>query len=167
MQTAYLSRRFNVVLVDWKKLTHYPCYFSALGNTKLVAQCTAQVRNMFYAQNRLLRTCVFFWMLHSIEVQYDACQLFLLNMILITQIIRMHKQNPLQLALFIHQPHRGPHNLTPYTVASLNEISYVCVRCLRHMICCKCTNSAHCHSKWYEMMSICMCVCVCAFLSIK
>lgn len=44
---AYLSRRFNVVLVDWKKLTHYPCYFSALGNTKLVAQCTAQVRKFF------------------------------------------------------------------------------------------------------------------------
>lgn len=41
--TAYLSRNFNVVLVDWKKLTYYPCYFSALGNTKLVAQCTAQV----------------------------------------------------------------------------------------------------------------------------
>lgn len=42
--TAYLSRDFNVVLVDWKKLTYYPCYFSALGNTKLVAQCTAQVK---------------------------------------------------------------------------------------------------------------------------
>lgn len=33
-----------MVLVDWKKLTYYPCYFSALGNTKLVAQCTAQVK---------------------------------------------------------------------------------------------------------------------------
>lgn len=50
--TAYLSRNFNVVLVDWKKLTHYPCYFSALGNTKLVAQCTAQVKieNQFLLQ---------------------------------------------------------------------------------------------------------------------
>lgn len=44
---AYLSRHFNVVLVDWKKLTYYPCYFSALGNTKLVAQCTAQVSFRF------------------------------------------------------------------------------------------------------------------------
>ncbi|XP_031636935.1 phospholipase A1-like [Contarinia nasturtii] len=43
LKDAYLSRGFNVVLVDWKKLTYYPCYFSALGNTKLVAQCTAQV----------------------------------------------------------------------------------------------------------------------------
>lgn len=43
---AYLSRNFNVVLVDWKKLTYYPCYFSALGNTKLVAQCTAQVNHL-------------------------------------------------------------------------------------------------------------------------
>lgn len=41
--TAYLSRRFNVVLVDWRKLAYYPCYFSALRNIKLVAQCTAQV----------------------------------------------------------------------------------------------------------------------------
>lgn len=47
MCTAYLSRNFNVVLVDWKKLTYYPCYFSALGNTKLVAQCTAQVNNQW------------------------------------------------------------------------------------------------------------------------
>jgi len=43
LKDAYLSRDFNVVMVDWKKLTYYPCYFSALGNTKLVAQCTAQI----------------------------------------------------------------------------------------------------------------------------
>lgn len=40
---AYLSRDFNVVMVNWQRITFYPCYFSALSNTKLVGQCTAQV----------------------------------------------------------------------------------------------------------------------------
>lgn len=48
LTAAYLSRNFNVVLVDWKKLTYYPCYFSALANTKLVAQCAAQVRQITF-----------------------------------------------------------------------------------------------------------------------
>lgn len=40
---AYLSRHYNVLAVDWYQLTQYPCYITALANTKLVAQCTAQV----------------------------------------------------------------------------------------------------------------------------
>lgn len=54
---AYLSRNFNVILVDWKKLTYYPCYFSALGNTKLVAQCTAQVSFMKFCFFRQKVAC--------------------------------------------------------------------------------------------------------------
>lgn len=42
--SAYLSRNYNVLAVDWYRLTQYPCYIPALANTKLVAQCTAQVR---------------------------------------------------------------------------------------------------------------------------
>lgn len=41
--TAYLSRHYNVIAVDWYRLTQYPCYITALANTRLVAQCTAQV----------------------------------------------------------------------------------------------------------------------------
>lgn len=40
---AYLSRKFNVIMVSWTRLTFYPCYLSALSNTKLVGQCAAQV----------------------------------------------------------------------------------------------------------------------------
>lgn len=42
-RTAYLSRHYNVIAVDWYRLTQYPCYITALANTRLVAQCTAQV----------------------------------------------------------------------------------------------------------------------------
>jgi hypothetical protein len=34
---------FSCISVDWEALTSYPCYLSSLSNTKLVAQCTAQV----------------------------------------------------------------------------------------------------------------------------
>lgn len=40
---AYLSRKFNVIMISWTRLTFYPCYLSALSNTKLVGQCAAQV----------------------------------------------------------------------------------------------------------------------------
>lgn len=40
---AYISREFNVITVNWRELTVYPCYLTALTNTRLVAQCTAQV----------------------------------------------------------------------------------------------------------------------------
>lgn len=30
-------------MVDWEPLTKFPCYLSALQNTKLVAQCTAHL----------------------------------------------------------------------------------------------------------------------------
>lgn len=43
LPSAYLSRHYNVLAVDWYQLTQYPCYITALANTKLVAQCTAQV----------------------------------------------------------------------------------------------------------------------------
>lgn len=29
--------------VDWEPLTKFPCYLSALSNTRVVAQCTAQL----------------------------------------------------------------------------------------------------------------------------
>lgn len=41
---AYLSREYNVIAVDWETLTKYPCYLTSLSHTKLVSQCTAQVR---------------------------------------------------------------------------------------------------------------------------
>ena len=41
---AYLNRGdSNVILVDWGDLTRFPCYLTALSNTKLVAQCAAQM----------------------------------------------------------------------------------------------------------------------------
>nr|CAD7266426.1 unnamed protein product [Timema shepardi] len=42
IRNAYLSRGdYNVFTVDWEPLTIFPCYLSALSNTKLVAQCSA------------------------------------------------------------------------------------------------------------------------------
>lgn len=32
-----------LISVDWERLTNYPCYLSSISNTKLVAQCTAQL----------------------------------------------------------------------------------------------------------------------------
>ncbi|CAG9802401.1 unnamed protein product [Chironomus riparius] len=43
LKDAYISKQYNVIAVDWEKLTTYPCYLSSLSNTKLVAQCTAQL----------------------------------------------------------------------------------------------------------------------------
>ncbi|KAF4517959.1 hypothetical protein B566_EDAN005326 [Ephemera danica] len=44
IKRAYLNRGdYNVVLVDWGDLTKFPCYLTALSNTKLVAQCAAQM----------------------------------------------------------------------------------------------------------------------------
>lgn len=39
---AYTERGdYNVLTVDWGTLTKFPCYLSALSNTRLVAQCSA------------------------------------------------------------------------------------------------------------------------------
>lgn len=44
LRNAYLSRGdYNIFTVDWEPLGKFPCYLSALSNTKLVAQCTAQL----------------------------------------------------------------------------------------------------------------------------
>lgn len=41
---AYLQREdYNIFTVDWQPLTRFPCYISAISNTRLVAQCTAQL----------------------------------------------------------------------------------------------------------------------------
>ncbi|XP_069687333.1 phospholipase A1-like [Periplaneta americana] len=39
---AYMERGdYNVFTVDWEPLTEFPCYLSALSNTRIVAQCSA------------------------------------------------------------------------------------------------------------------------------
>ncbi|XP_049790166.1 phospholipase A1-like [Schistocerca nitens] len=44
LRRAYLSRGdHNVFTVDWEPLTYFPCYLSAISNTRLVAQCSAQL----------------------------------------------------------------------------------------------------------------------------
>ncbi|KAJ8913832.1 hypothetical protein NQ315_003741 [Exocentrus adspersus] len=44
LRNAYLSRTdYNIFTVDWKELTRFPCYISALSNTRLVSQCTAKL----------------------------------------------------------------------------------------------------------------------------
>ncbi|KDR21672.1 phospholipase A1-like isoform X1 [Zootermopsis nevadensis] len=41
---AYADRGdYNVFTVDWESLTKFPCYLSALSNTRLVAQCAAML----------------------------------------------------------------------------------------------------------------------------
>ncbi|KAG8311207.1 hypothetical protein J6590_047780 [Homalodisca vitripennis] len=43
IRDAYLNRRdYNVFTVDWEILTPFPCYLSAISNSRLVAQCSAQ-----------------------------------------------------------------------------------------------------------------------------
>lgn len=43
IRDAYLNRGdYNVFTIDWEPLTFFPCYLSALSNTRLVAQCAAQ-----------------------------------------------------------------------------------------------------------------------------
>ncbi|KAH8285738.1 hypothetical protein KR018_001808 [Drosophila ironensis] len=58
--TAYLSRDFNVITVDWRPLTRYPCYLHSLINTRLTAQCTAQIYAFLthYGAERERITCV-------------------------------------------------------------------------------------------------------------
>lgn len=41
---AYLMRKdYNIFTVDWEPLSKFPCYISALQNTRLVAQCAAKL----------------------------------------------------------------------------------------------------------------------------
>ncbi|XP_069356325.1 phospholipase A1 isoform X2 [Maniola hyperantus] len=61
LRDAYLSRKdYNVFMVDWSPLTRFPCYLSALSNTKLAAQCTAQLYSRITQSGALARkiTCV-------------------------------------------------------------------------------------------------------------
>ncbi|XP_045768446.1 phospholipase A1 isoform X2 [Maniola jurtina] len=61
LRDAYLSRKdYNVFMVDWSPLTRFPCYLSALSNTKLAAQCTAQLYSRITQAGALARkiTCV-------------------------------------------------------------------------------------------------------------
>lgn len=58
---AYLSRTdYNIFTVDWEPLTIFPCYLSALSNTRLVGQCTAKLYAFIMDQGRDARktTCV-------------------------------------------------------------------------------------------------------------
>ncbi|XP_045475070.1 lipase member H-A [Harmonia axyridis] len=44
LRNAYLSRHdYNILTVDWRPLARFPCYLSALSNTRLIAQCTAKL----------------------------------------------------------------------------------------------------------------------------
>ncbi|XP_057660826.1 phospholipase A1-like [Diorhabda carinulata] len=46
LRNAYISRKdYNVFTIDWSTITPFPCYISALSNTRLVGQCGAK----FYA----------------------------------------------------------------------------------------------------------------------
>ncbi|KAH8328612.1 hypothetical protein KR067_011552 [Drosophila pandora] len=60
LRDAYLSRDFNVITVDWQPLTRYPCYLHSLINTRLTAQCTAQIYAFLthYGAEREHITCV-------------------------------------------------------------------------------------------------------------
>ncbi|KAL5280436.1 hypothetical protein ACFFRR_004426 [Megaselia abdita] len=60
LKDAYLFRNFNVIQVDWSAITQYPCYLSSLVNTKIVAQCTAQIYAMLthHGNDREKITCV-------------------------------------------------------------------------------------------------------------
>ncbi|CAD7079412.1 unnamed protein product [Hermetia illucens] len=60
LRDAYLSRDYNVVTVDWKPLTQYPCYLTALTNLKLAAQCSAQIYSYltYHGASRETVTCV-------------------------------------------------------------------------------------------------------------
>lgn len=60
LRDAYVSREFNVITVNWQELTVYPCYLTALTNTRLVAQCTAQIYAFltYRGQPNKMITCV-------------------------------------------------------------------------------------------------------------
>ncbi|KAL9927203.1 phospholipase A1 isoform 2-T2 [Glossina fuscipes fuscipes] len=60
LRDAYISRDYNVITVDWMPLARYPCYLHSLINTRLTAQCTAQIYS-FLTHNGAFRekmTCV-------------------------------------------------------------------------------------------------------------
>ncbi|XP_049823576.1 phospholipase A1 [Aethina tumida] len=61
IRNAYLSRTdYNIFTVDWEPLTIFPCYLSALSNTRLVGQCTAKLYAFIMDQGGDARktTCV-------------------------------------------------------------------------------------------------------------
>nr|CAI5842140.1 unnamed protein product [Callosobruchus analis] len=44
LRNTYLERGdYNIFTVDWERLTRFPCYLSALSNTRLVGMCTAHL----------------------------------------------------------------------------------------------------------------------------
>ncbi|CAH1104380.1 unnamed protein product [Psylliodes chrysocephalus] len=44
LRNAYLStKKYNIFTVDWSPITHFPCYVSALSNTRIVGQCSAKL----------------------------------------------------------------------------------------------------------------------------
>ncbi|XP_063242760.1 pancreatic lipase-related protein 2-like [Bacillus rossius redtenbacheri] len=54
IRNAYLVHGgYNVFTVEWASLTRFPCYLSALSNTKLVAQCSAQLYSFLTAHGAL------------------------------------------------------------------------------------------------------------------
>lgn len=58
---AYLTRKdYNIFTVDWEPLTRFPCYLSAISNTRLVGQCTAQLYSfiMYMGGQAKKTTCV-------------------------------------------------------------------------------------------------------------
>ncbi|XP_077286092.1 phospholipase A1 1-like [Arctopsyche grandis] len=61
IKDAYVYRGdYNVFTVDWAPLTKFPCYLSALSNTKLVGQCVAQLYSRLTREGALskMTTCV-------------------------------------------------------------------------------------------------------------
>lgn len=46
--------------MDWEPLTRFPCYLSAISNTRLVGQCTAQLYSfiMYMGGQAKKTTCV-------------------------------------------------------------------------------------------------------------
>ncbi|XP_038214374.1 lipase member H-B-like [Zerene cesonia] len=61
IRDAYLWRKdYNVFMVDWSKLSRFPCYLSALANMRLAAQCTAQLYSYLTQNGALAKmiTCV-------------------------------------------------------------------------------------------------------------
>ncbi|KAK6636322.1 hypothetical protein RUM43_009981 [Polyplax serrata] len=61
IRDAYLKRGdYNVLAIDWGVLTRFPCYLSAISNTRLVAQCTAQLYSFLTASGASAEstTCV-------------------------------------------------------------------------------------------------------------
>ncbi|KAL0267131.1 UNVERIFIED_CONTAM: hypothetical protein PYX00_009485 [Menopon gallinae] len=61
IRDAYLKTGdYNVLTVDWGSLTHFPCYLSSISNTRLVAQCTAQLYSFLTASGATAEstTCI-------------------------------------------------------------------------------------------------------------